>query len=772
MRIVARSAGAARSAPLALADGLAFACGCAVLVVLPSLPAPALLGLAIALSAAAWWSSALRVGRLALMFVLGLAHASMAAHASLETRFAGESEVNLQLRVVSLPQRLDRALRFDALDTQGWRLRLSWYDPAAQVEPDRCLQATLRLKPPRGLVNASGFDFERYAAAQQLTATGYITTAEHVACDMHQPVLRARNAIAERVDATLAPGRLRALVKALAIGDTRELNDLDWDAFRATGTTHLIAISGLHVGLAAAVGGGLVWLLYWLWPALGMRLPRPQGMALGALIAAFLYAQIAGFSLPTQRTLITIAAMLLGVLMRIELGWWTRYAMALVAVLLIDPLAPLGAGFWLSFGAVAWLILAYSGQWRPLRGWRIWVLPQLGLSVALLPLGLAFFQQTSLGAPVVNLLAVPYVTFVVVPVLIAALATWPLAPLSAMLLHLASWLLVPFDALVSHAAQWPAARMALPEPTWWAWLLAIGGTVWLLAPRGWPLRLTGLLALLPLAFPPRERLPAGDFDLHLLDVGQGQATLIRTANHALLIDTGPGFPDGGDLSDRVLVPSLTRLGVPALDALIVSHDDLDHSGGTDSLLRRLEVSGRYGALPEKIAGGERCLPGQRWDFDGVAIEVLHPPQLMPYLGNESSCVVRVSGAGGSALIPGDIGEVVEGRLVREQAVAINVDVLIAGHHGSAGSSSASFLSAVSPQWVLYSAGYRNRFGFPRPEVTARVESVGARQRNTAETGAITVRFRHNAPIAVELARTRELRWWRPAPPAATLEQEP
>ncbi len=749
-----------KEAPLGLPDGFAFAFGCVLLVGLTALPLFGWLGLAILVSGAIWWRWRSPAARALLLFLVGLGYATLAAHASLQSRWDPGLDVQVQLRIVNLPQRLDRALRFDATTEDGRRLRLSWYDPAARIAADECLSATVRLKPPRGLVNVSGFDFDRYAASQGLSATGYITAATPIDCNLGQPVLRTRAAIAQRIDATLAAGRVRALVKALGIGDTREFVEADWDAFRATGTSHLIAISGLHVGLAAAVGGGLLWVLYWLWPTLGLRMPRSQAMAIGALGTAFLYAQIAGFSLPTQRTLITIAAMLLGVLLRIELSWWVRYAIALVAVLLIDPLAPLGAGFWLSFGAVAWLILAYSGHWRPMRGWRLWVLPQLGLSLALLPMGLALFQQTSLGAPLVNVLAVPYVTFVVVPVLIASLVTWPLAPISAMLLQFAAWLLVPFDWLVTHAATWPAARIALPEPSWWAWLLAIAGTLWMLAPRGWPLRFVGVCALLPLVFPQRERLPEGAFDLHLLDVGQGQATLIRTANRALLIDTGPGFPDGGDLSDRVLVPSLTRLGVRHLDTLIVSHNDLDHSGGTEGLLRRIDVAERFGAAPEEIPGGQRCAPGQRWDYDKVVIEVLHPPELMPYLGNESSCVVRIAGTSGSALIPGDIGEVVEGRLIREQAAALDVDVLIAGHHGSAGSSSAAFLEAVSPQWVLYSAAWRNRFGFPRTEVRARVDRVGARQLNTGQAGAITVQFRAGSPPLVFGQRELEARWWR------------
>lgn len=761
------------------AHGFAFALGCSALLPIAALPAiwilasisAAAIVLGIVVHAGSASRARFAMGVVALV-VLGFACASAIGTWRYADRLSPAlegDEIELSGHIDGLPIRESRSVRFDLIPLRSdtplpRRLRLSWYDSETLPTPGDCKTLVVRLKRPRGVVNPAGFDFERHALVQGIGATGYVVRSLEPAagCSPRFDIDRTRDALASDIDAAVAPGRVRATLKGLAIGDTREIIDADWDLFRATGTTHLIAISGLHVGLAAAVGAGLFWAIWWLWPTLGLRWPRPQAMALGGLLTAGLYAVIAGFSLPTQRTLLTIAAMLAGVLTRRELGWWTRYALALLAVLLLDPLAPLSPGFWLSFGAVAWLILAFGQRWRPESWWRLWLLPQLGLTVALLPLGLAFFQQASLAAPLVNLLAVPYVTFVIVPLLLLALLLSPVSAVAAPIWQLAAWLLGGFDWLVVATADWPLTRWTLPPPSLLAWTLALLGTLWLLAPRSWPGRALGALGLLPLLWPRVDSLPENAFALTLLDVGQGQATLVQTRHHALLVDTGPGFPDGGDLGDRVLAPSLAQLGVRRLDRLIVSHDDLDHAGGTASLRRRLPIDHIDTSAPDTISGSQRCQMGERWIWDGVEFEVLHPPPTLPYLGNESSCVVRIEGPGGSVLIPGDIGEVIEGRLIREQRERLDVDVLIAGHHGSAGSSSADFLAAVTPELVWYSAGYRNRFNFPRPEVVERVAQSGARQFGTAEAGAIAIVFLSDGKRVPGFARVVQRRWWREA----------
>ncbi len=681
-------------------------------------------------------------------------------------------ELSLLARVEGLPRRDPDRISLLARTEQasgplgaGSLLRLSWYragDDAPALMPGDCLQFQLRLRGVRGPVNDAGWDPERSALAGGWVARGSIRSASAADCEPRWSLDRLRYGLAERVDQQLSPGAERAALKALALGDTREFSDAQWDQLRRSGLSHLMAISGLHIGLVAGFGALLITLIYRTVPRLAERLPRIQAQALCALAFAVSYAALAGFSLPTQRALVGLGAFLAARLLRRAMGPWSAYALALVAVLLIDPIAPLSAGFWLSFGAAGWLLYLFARGGRARPAWRSLLLAQAILALGLWPITALWFQQGSLIGPGLNLIAVPWVSLLVVPLVLLGVAVLALLPalLAQPLLVLASGSLHPLWWLLERLDPYQLST-STAAPGTIALLLALLATLWLFAPYGVRFRACALLLWLPLLWPRPPNIAAGAIKASILDVGQGQAIVVQTAHHSLLVDTGPGSPGGFDAGEALVVPNLRQLGVRELDGLILSHADSDHAGGRDSLLQAMGVGFQLARMPEPETAVTDCNAGDGWDWDGVAFSILHPPLHFPYLGNESSCVLRVEDAFGAVLlIPGDIGTVIEQRLVREQAAALPANVLISPHHGSAGSSSAAFLAAVAPQSVIHSAGWGNRFAMPRSETVARVAAVGAVQLSTARSGQITLLSDAAGGFVVDTARSRSPRSWR------------
>lgn len=754
------AAARAPAPPLGIGSALALLCGVSSALSLPALPwlwllwAGAGLGLALWLWRGNRWSLLRWSG--ALLF--GAALALLSAHAALQQRLPAVLEgrdVRVQGRIVGLPQRSPDAVRFDfrvesgegeAAALAGRLLRIGWYRGQEAPEAGSHWRLQLRLKAPRGVDNPGGFDFERYALQRRLAATGYVR--EHPDNRELQPAagldaLRARLAL-QIVLALGGEGPQHAdsrFVRALTVADTRGFGERDWEILRATGVSHLMAISGLHVGLIAGLMVLCVRLLYRLWPAFGLRLPLPQGAALAALFGAAAYAALAGFGLPTVRALMMVAAALLAVLLRRRSSSWQAYALALFVLVLSDPLSVLGAGFWLSFIGVAWLLWCMPTDLQQLPGWRRMMGAQLVASLGLLPLTVFFFGQASVAGAVANLLAVPWVSLGVVPLALfgAALMLAGLPLLATPVLAAAAWLMDLLWTLLVWAADIPRAQVFLAEPSIAALLLAAAGILWLLMPRGMPARALGVLLMLPLLSPRLSTPAPGQVELHLLDVGQGLSALVRTHKHALLFDTGPAFGSGLDMGEAAVVPALRSLGLKRLDRVLVSHGDADHAGGAASVLRAfpapLQSSDRV-----RFPGGAPCLTGERWTWDGVEFELLHPPEHFPYQRNESSCVLRVQAGEQVVLFAGDIGRLIEQRLLREHAGRMRADIVLVPHHGSASSSSELFVTAVGARHALIAAGHANRFGHPRPEVVARWQASGAQVWNTAEHGALSVRL--------------------------------
>ncbi len=765
--------------PFGIACVVALAVGVVSAMQLAALPAPWLSVPACVTGLVAWIALRRRRWIGALMF--GFAWACIQGGYALSVRLPADlvgQDIAVVGHVDGLPQRDDRLLRFDFIADRdgnpagvaGRHLRLSWYRPNVDVSAGERWNLQVKLRRPRGVLNPGGFDFEKLALERRIAATGYVRapdTARKLGDTTSIDALRAR--LSARIAAAV-PSPSGRFVRALALGDTRGLSESDWDTLRATGLTHQIAISGFHVGIVASFGALLAWLLYWMFPRIGLRWPRAQAQAAVALLFGFGYTALVGFELPTVRTLLMIAAALLARLWRRPSSVSASLALALAAMLVVDPLSVLAAGFWLSFAGVAWLVWCLphdskDGHVRTFLG------AQGVATLGLLPLTVWFFGQASLVSPLTNLIGIPWFSLVVVPLSLLGCGVDLVSPaVGAPILQLAAHAMDALWWLLQRAAHWPGALVWLPEPDAVALAMALVGAFWLLLPRGIPGKPLALLLWLPLLWPRLPAIAEGTADLAMIDVGQGLSLLVRTQHHALLFDTGPAYSGGLDLGEAAVVPTLHAYGVRRVDALVVSHGDNDHSGGADAVRRAYPVALRY--APAGWPRGQDyqpCLQDAAWNWDGVTFRFLHPPRYFPYLDNDSGCVLRISGPGWAALLPADVEAAIEERLVREQPALLRADLLVVPHHGSKTSSTPAFIEAVHPSLALISVGQGNRYGLPKPVIVQRYVEPGIALEDSASAGLVRVRLDKDGVRVVERSRERLLRFWHePAAPSAKL----
>jgi len=721
--------------------------------------------------ALALMTAAYRRWTLSLMLA-GFAWTALHLHegAALRAGFEQPRELELTGSIASLPARRGDLLEFrfrpvavePAARLRSPTILVRWYRDPPELHMGEKWRLRLQLKPARSRLNFSGADRERWYFGQDIVAVANVKSGELLPPSRAPPRV-SRQQVRERLSDVLDGHPARGVILALAVADRSQLEAADWDRYRLTGTSHLLAISGMHVGLAALLGFALGRLALFLLPAnlglaLGLRLPWLCGLA-----TATWYAVMAGLGTSTRRALLMLLVLALASLLARPAHGLRILALALVVVLLCNPLAPLDAGFWLSFLAVAVLVMIFRPrQQRPGRI-RALLLAQLGLGLVLMPASLYWFQQvTGLGL-LANLVAIPWVSLAVVPPTILATMLAPLAGnLDAFLLLLAAeaarlleYWMTWLEPLAGYAARMgPRPGLAL------AIAATLGASCWLL-PRGLPQRMAGSILLLPLLLPDGPR--RGDLRLEMLDVGQGLAVLVRTREQLLLYDSGPGDGQSWSLVPGVVAPAIASSGHSPPDRVVISHRDLDHAGGQHELLTRYPRADFLLDGTRLLPGAQPCISGLTWASAATRFRVLHPSPGLPYLGNDSSCVISIEAAGGRVLLPGDISRVIEQRLLLEGLGPH--DLLLLAHHGSRSSSDGAFIQRVNPKVALVAAGFGNRFGFPHGEVRRGLAQQGVLLLSSADCGAIRVRISSSGEFTLKSARRSYPAIWH-WPPAA------
>lgn len=707
----------------------------------------------------------------ALAFLWAQAYALLTCPAELPPSWL-HTEVWVQGRVVGIPKLSDQYLSFDvevheleqsSERLQGhWRIRLGWeisdfQDPLPRAGDQ--WRWLVKLKPVHGFASPGAFDYEGWMYFQGIRYRGQVRHSQAEWVSTHWSLDAVRQNLSERLARN--GGREEAIMQALLTGDRNSLSSADMDLFAATGTSHLIAISGLHITLVA---GMVFWLVQAGWrriPRLCRRWPAKVAAAWPALMVATGYAALAGFAVPTQRALVMLLVVMAAQVSRRPVAAGDSLALALLAVLLLDPPAVLEAGFWLSYLAVA--IILYLGQDRAGR-WAV-VRMQLWISIGLVPVLSLYQMNVALLGPLVNLVAIPLFDLLVVPWLFLAtlmLALWQdlgngLLDGLARLLHL---FLFASDLLVQ---SFPGLVLSL-QANWLTALAFALGCALLSLPRGMPGKWAGAMLCLPLLWPKLPDAPQlGEFRLALLDVGQGLAAIVRTANHVLVFDAGPRFASGFEAGSAVVVPYLRSLGVSKLDSLVLSHSDIDHTGGAKALLARIPAEQLLGGEP--ISGITHpqfslCAAGKNWRWDGVDFQVLQPLVAGQAQDNAASCVLRVSSAFGSLLLTGDVEQEGEQAMLNHAPEMLGVNLVVAAHHGSNSSSSAEFIAASRASIVLFSSGYGNRWGFPSGKVVRRWQDAGATAYDTAQGGTLEVTYGVGVESGVlHQYRAERVRYW-------------
>lgn len=684
-----------------------------------------------------------------LIFVLGFAWMAVFSNHILNHRVDNiylNKPINVVGTIAGLPKILPQKINFVFNVEQPFKakIKLSWYgENLEKIKSGSVWQLLIKIKHNNGYQNIGGFDYEKWLFYEQIDATGYVRKS------IENKQISAGNLSIDRIRQNtrdslsfLKKLEFGGVINALIIGDRSLISKDNWELFKATNTTHLTVISGLHIGLIS----GLVFLLaQFLWrlcmPCM-LRLPAQVFGAYFGLLSAFLYTLIAGFSIPTGRAFIMAAVVFVSLILRRHHNIWQLYGLALILVLLNNPLSIFSAGFWLSFYVVG-VIIYSTGQHKNKSYWYRMGYLQLLISIATLPLIAWFFASGSVLSPVANLVAIPIFSFIVTPLSLigALLNSSGLVDIAQLVFEAVNQVLIGLGYFLAYLVQfdfnhWHYAQTSVLDLS--IFILAI---LIAISPAGLKLRWLSILILALMLLTPTAKIDKNSVLISVLDVGQGLANIVQTQNHILLFDTGAAYRSGFNMGEAVITPFLRAQQIRHLDKIIISHGDNDHIGGLTSVLSAFNVGEILSSVPHKITQKTTlCQAGQSWEWDGVLFEMLNPVKNTHFTGNNASCVLKISTHKYSILLTADIERGAERQLIKNFPNKLNSDIMLSPHHGSKTSSGIDFLQTVAPEFIIISSGYQNRFNHPAKKITHRYNANNISFINTNCAGQIQIKL--------------------------------
>ncbi len=700
-----------------------------------------------------------------LFFLSGMLYSLTVCQIQSQSELTFVQQDHFQGRIESLPKHSATKVSFISTHpgTQQ-KFLLNWYKNNNTSSPDfmagGLYQFEVKLKPPHGMVNGVGFDREKWLFRNRIDGIGTIQSMQLI----EPPKLLSMHALnlwraqtSDFIDSAFTNPRVNGLIHALSIGDKSHFEHQDFQLFQNTGTAHLIAISGLHIGMVAALGWIIGGLLFKLFPQ--QRIPRPLIQLAFSLVLATIYAALAGFAVSTLRALIMLVVLSIFKVLRRPGFAWDVWSVSLMVVLLLDPLNVLDAGFWLSFTAVAVLILTFSGVSNTNNSFTDFFVMQWRLLLGMLPLSLLVFAKINLFAPLINLVMIPLMTFLIVPLIMLMLfVSMAFNSAPDLLIDLLSASCQFFIDTLSWFELHTASPINLKATTTWQTILLITGTCIMILPKAIPQRFWGLVLVLMAVTPIKSTSTKGHFKAYFLDVGQGLSVVIRTENHTFIYDVGAAYDSGFNMADAHIIPFLKHHNINHLDGLMLSHQDNDHAGAAKFLSQKMPIKETWGTH----ADHKPCIAGTQWQWDGIQFNIISPYNLTPYLKNNSSCVLKISNKEHSLLLTGDIESPVEYRLSQFDSAFIQSDVLLVPHHGSNTSSTDIFINAVKPQLAINSSGKYNPFGHPTQAVRQAYDQQHIPFIDTQNSGMITL---HTYPqLHFQLLRSEAPKIWRKKSP--------